>query len=164
MEKKYAIILFKGKEYLCGHEDDCHYDVSCPVRTFTEGEDDFKIQESGKDRSGRTFLYHGKEFRLVTGFYPNGWPALSLESPDNGELYTVLTVNLEDSPAFGIPDKAFIDTNHNPEAMEFLTRNSLAEDTGYRRKSGWVEYPMARLNLAELYRLSPESFKNLEQE
>ena len=153
MEKKYAIILFKGKEYLCGHEDGCHYDVSCPVRTFTEGEDDFKIQESG-----------GKEFRLVTGFYPNGWPALSLESPDNGELYTVLTVNLEDSTAFGIPDKAFIDTNNNPEAMEFLTRNSLAEDTGYRRKSGWVEYPMARLNLAELYRLSPESFKNLEQE
>ena len=74
MEKKYAIILFKGKEYLCGHEDGCHYDVSCPVRTFTEGEDDFKIQESGKDRSEKTFRYHGKEFRLVTGFYPNGWP------------------------------------------------------------------------------------------
>ena len=105
MEKKYAIILFKGKEYLCGHEDGCHYDVSCPVRTFTEGEDDFKIQESGKDRSERTFRYHGKKFRLVTGFYPNGWPALSLESPDNGEPYTVLTVNLEDSPAFGIPDQ-----------------------------------------------------------
>ena len=113
MEKKYAIILFKGKEYLCGHEDGCHYDVSCPVRTFTEGEDDFKIQESGKNRSERTFRYHGKEFRLVTGFYPNGWPVLSLESPDNGELYTVLTVNLEDSPAFGIPDQAFIDINNN---------------------------------------------------
>ena len=123
MEKKYAIILFKGKEYLCGHEDGCHYDVSCPVRTFTEGEDDFKIQESGKNRSERTFRYHGKEFRLVTGFYPNGWPVLSLESPDNGELYTVLTVNLEDSPAFGIPDQAFIDINNNPEAMEFLIRS-----------------------------------------
>ena len=118
MEKKYAIILFKGKEYLCGHEDGCHYDVSCPVRTFTEGEDDFKIQESGKNRSERTFRYHEKEFS--------------------------------------------IDTNNNPEAMEFLIRNSLAEDTGYRRKSGWVEYPMARLNLAELYRLSPESFENQE--
>ena len=102
------------------------------------------------------------KFRLVTGFYPNGWPALSLESPDNGKPYTVLTVNLEDSPAFGIPDKAFIDINNNPEAMEFLIRNSLAEDAGYRRKSGWVEYPMAKLNLAELYRLSPESFENQE--
>ena len=68
----------------------------------------------------------------------------------------------EDSPAFGIPDQAFIDINNNPEAMEFLIRNSLAEDTGYRRKSGWVEYPMAKLNLAELYRLSPESFENQE--
>ena len=48
MEKKYAIILFKGKEYLCGHEDGCHYDVSCPVRTFTEGEDDFKFRNPGK--------------------------------------------------------------------------------------------------------------------
>ena len=55
MEKKYAIILFKGKEYLCGHEDGCHYDVSCPVRTFTEGEDDFKIQKKKKNRSERTF-------------------------------------------------------------------------------------------------------------
>lgn len=90
MEKKYAIILFKGKEYLCGHEDGCHYDVSCPVRTFTEGEDDFKIQESGKNRSERTFRYHGKEFRLVTGFYPNGWPVLSLESPDNGDVDMIL--------------------------------------------------------------------------
>ena len=23
-------ILFKGKEYLCGHEDGCHYDVFLP--------------------------------------------------------------------------------------------------------------------------------------
>lgn len=68
MEKKYAIILFKGKEYLCGHEDGCHYDVSCPVRTFTEGEDDFKIQESGKNRSERTFRYHEFMNTLVKGY------------------------------------------------------------------------------------------------
>ena len=151
MEKKYAIILFKGKEYLCGHEDDCHYDVSCPVRTFTEGEDDFKIQESGKDRSGRTFLYHGKEFRLVTGFYPNGWPALSLESPDNGELYTVLTVNLEESPAFGIPDKAFIDTNNNgDEIIEWLKANNLGKETGRMAASGWCIYPEFEFDMNEV--------------
>ena len=49
--------------------------------------------------------------------------------------------------------------------MEFLIRNSLAEDTGYKNhKSGWVEYPMAqKLNLAELYRLfTPEWFENQE--
>ena len=76
------------------------------------------------------------------------------------EQYAVLTVSFGDFLA--LKNCAFIDTNNNPEAMEFLIRNSLAEDTGYRRKSGWVEYPMARLNLAELYRLSPESFENQE--
>ena len=134
------------------------------MRRFTEGEDEFKIQESGKKRCERTFRYHGKEFRLVTGFYPNGWPVLSLESPDNGELYTVLTVNLEDSPAFGIPDQAFIDINNNPEAMDFLIRYNLAEDTGYRRRSGWVEYPMVKLNLPELYRISPAYFEESGQQ
>ena len=79
-----------------------------------------------------------------------------------GTLHGTYRQSGRDSPAFGIPDKAFIDINNNPEAMEFLIRNSLAEDAGYRRKSGWVEYPMAKLNLAELYRLSPESFENQE--
>ena len=72
----------------------------------------------------------------------------------------MLTVNLEDSPTFGIPDRTFIDTGNNPDAMEFLIRNNLAEDTRYRRRSGWVEYPMVRLNLPELYRISPEAFRD----
>ena len=59
-----------------------------------------------------------------------------LETPDDGGTYTVLTVNLEECPASGIPDRAFVDVNNNPEAMEFLIRNNLAEDTGYRRMSG----------------------------
>ena len=158
MEKKYAIILFKEKEYLCSHEDGCYCDVSCPMMTFTEAEDDFKILEPDQNRSERTFSYHEKALRLSPGFYTNGWPALFLEVPDTGETYTVLTVNLEDSPAFGIPDRTFIDTGNNPDAMEFLIRNNLAEDTGYRRRSGWGEYPMVRLNLPELYRISPEAF------
>ena len=87
MEKKYAIILFKGKEYLCGHEEASIYDVSCPVRTFTEGEDDFKIQESGKNRSERK---HSGTMERNSGLSPASTrtdrPVLSLESPDNGEL------------------------------------------------------------------------------
>lgn len=43
MEKKYVIILSEGKEYLCCHEDGCYYDVSCPMRSFTEGK---KISKS----------------------------------------------------------------------------------------------------------------------
>ena len=158
MEKKYVIILSEGKEYLCCHEDGCYYDVSCPMRSFTEGEEDFEIMDSGQNRHGKTYPYHKRKLKLVPGFYPNGWLALSLEVPKTGEAYTVLTVNLEDFPAFGIPDKAFVDINNNPEAMDFLIRYNLAEDTGYRRRSGWVEYPMVKLNLPELYRISPVSF------
>lgn len=119
MEKKYVIILSEGKEYLCCHEDGCYYDVSCPMRSFTEGEEDFEIMDSGQNRHGKTYPYHKRKLKLVPGFYPNGWLALSLEVPKTGEAYTVLTVNLEDFPAFGIPDKAFVDINNNPEAMDF---------------------------------------------
>ena len=81
--------------------------------------------------------------------------------PETDEPYTVLTVNLECEPAFALPDKAFIDINNNPEAMEFLLSNSLAEDTGYRRRSGWVNYPMVKLNLPMLYRLNPTAFNTM---
>ena len=60
--------------------------------------------------------------------------------------------------AIGLPDRTFIDTSNNPEAMEFLVRNGLAADTGYMRSSGWVEYPMARLNLPLLFRHGPKAF------
>ena len=86
------------------------------------------------------------------------------ESGITGQRGTIHGTYRQSGRLPGIRDsrQAFIDINNNPEAMEFLIRNSLAEDTGYRRKSGWVEYPMAKLNLAELYRLSPESFENQE--
>ena len=183
MKKKYVIILSEGKEYLCCHEDGCYYDVSCPMRSFTEGEEDFEIMDSGQNRHGNTYPYHKRKLKLVPGFYPNGWLAfalfsilsvwialqspvyaLSLEVPKTGEAYTVLTVNLEDFPAFGIPDRAFVDINNNPEAMDFLIRYNLAGDTGYRRRSGWMEYPMVKLNLPELYRISPVSFEESGQQ
>lgn len=51
-----------------------------------------------------------------------------------------------------------IEMYHNPDAMEFLLSNKLAEDTGYRRQSGWVSYPMVTLNLPTFYRLDPHVF------
>ena len=124
----------------------------------------FEIMDSGQNRHGNTYPYHKRKLKLVPGFYPNGWLALSLEVPKTGEAYTVLTVNLEDFPAFGIPERAFVDINNNPEAMDFLIRYNLAGDTGYRRRSGWVEYPMVKLNLPELYRISPVSFEESGQQ
>ncbi|WP_368339357.1 DUF4313 domain-containing protein, partial [Parabacteroides merdae] len=51
-----------------------------------------------------------------------------------------------------------VDINNNPDAMEFLLSNKLAEDTGYRRQSGRVSYPMVTLNLPTFYRLDPHAF------
>ena len=61
-----------------------------------------------------------------------------------------------------VVDSYSLFSNDSGDNRYSSARFSLAEDTGYRRKSGWVEYPMAKLNLAELYRLSPESFENQE--
>lgn len=161
MNTQFAIILFEGKEYLCHKDGECFVDVSCPMRAFTAGEDDFEIVKCNRPFSGRTFLYQGLHLSVVPEIYSNGWPALCLKEPETDELYTVLTVNLENAPAFALPDRAFIDINNNPDAMEFLLSNRLAEDTGYRRQSGWVSYPMVTLNLPELYRLNPPAFDRM---
>ena len=73
--------------------------------------------------------------------------------------YIVLSVNLERMDALGLPDRTFMDANHYPEAMEFLIANGLATDSGYKRRSGFVEYPMAMLNLPLLYRHDPQVFQ-----
>lgn len=158
MNTEFAIILHGGKEYLCHKDGECFVDVSCPMRAFTAGEDDFEIVKCNRPFSGRTFLYQDLHLSVVPEMYHNGWLALCLKEPETDELYTVLTVNLENAPAFALPDRAFIDINNNPDAMEFLLSNRLAEDTGYRRRSGWVSYPMVTLNLPELYRLNPPAF------
>lgn len=158
MNTEFAIILHGGKEYLCHKDGECFVDVSCPMRAFTAGEDDFEIVKCNRPFSGRTFLYQDLHLSVVPEMYYNGWLALCLKEPETDELYTVLTVNLENDHAFALPDRAFIDINNNPDAMEFLLSNRLAEDTGYRRWSGWVSYPMVTLNLPELYRLNPPAF------
>jgi len=73
-----------------------------------------------------TFLYQESRLSIVIEMYHNGWPALSLKDPVTHEIYTVLTVNLEDKAAFSLPDRAFVDINNNPDAMEFLLSNKLA--------------------------------------
>ena len=146
---------FRG---LCYREEECFVDVSYPMVKFTKGEDDFEIVKCDHPSMEETFLYQESRLSIVIEMYHNGWPALSLKDPVTHEIYTVLTVNLEDKAAFSLPDRAFVDINNNPDAMEFLLSNKLAEDTGYRRQSGWVSYPMVTLNLPTFYRLDPHAF------
>lgn len=158
MNTRLAIIRSEGKEHLCYREEECFVDVSYPMVTFTKGEDDFEIVKCDHPSMEETFLYQESRLSIVIEMYHNGWPALSLKAPVTHEIYTVLTVNLEDKAAFSLPDRAFVDINNNPDAMEFLLSNKLAEDTGYRRQSGWVSYPMVTLNLPTFYRLDPHAF------
>lgn len=56
-------------------------------------------------------------------------------------------------------DRTFIDVNNYPDALDFLVENRLATDSGYKRRSGFVEYPMAMLNLPLLYQHNPQIFQ-----
>lgn len=161
MNTQLAIIRSEGKEHLCYRDEECFFDVSYPMTTFTEGEDKFEIVKCNRPLADKTFLYQGKHFLIIPDMYYNGWLALCLKDPTTNEPYTTLTVNLTHEHAFSLPDKAFIDINNNPDAMEFLIANKLAEDTGYKKQSGWVNYPMVRLNLPLLYRLDPAAFHRM---
>lgn len=64
------------------------------------------------------------------------------------EPFTNLTVNLQTAP---IPDNcAFIDTNNNPWAEEFLVENNIAEPTGVYGSSGFCRYPLYEFNLSKI--------------
>lgn len=159
MRIQFEIIRSEGSEHLCYKVDEIYVDVSNPMLSFTE-EDGFEIVKQEKSLLEKEYEYNGSKVRLVPQIYENGWPALVLETVKDGELYTMLSVNLEEMDAIGLPDRTFIDTNNNPEAMEFLVSNGLATDTGYKRRSGWVEYPMAMLNLPLLYLHNPQAFQH----
>ena len=129
MEIQFAIIRAENVEHLCYKVDATYVDVSNPMLAFTVDEDEFEVVE----------------------------PDCSFMEDEQD--YIVLSVNLESMDALGLPDCTFIDINHYPEAMQFLTENGLANDSGYKRRSGFVEYPMATLNLPLLYRHNPQNFQ-----
>lgn len=159
MKIQFEIIRSQGAEHLCYKVDGMYVDVSNPMLAFGD-EDEFEIVKRDKSQLKKEYEYNGCKVRLVPQIYGNGWPALTLETTEDGELYTVLSVNLEEMDAIGLPERTFVDTANNPEAMEFLVGNGLATDTGYKRRSGWVEYPMVVLNLPLLFQLGPKGFQH----
>lgn len=159
MEIQFVIVRSENREYLCYKAEDVYVDVSNPMIAFTEGEDVFEVAEPDNSFIRKEYEFRGERYYLVPRFYGNGWLALTLASVEDEQEYIVLSVNLEEMDALGLPDRTFMDVNHYPEAMEFLIANGLATDSGYRRRSGFVEYPMAMLNLPLLYRHDPQVFQ-----
>ncbi len=109
---------------------------------FTAGEDEFEIVEPDSSFRQKEYEFRGERYYLVPRFYRNGWLALILVMVEDEDEYIVLSVNLEEMDALGLPDRTFIDVNNYPDALDFLVENRLATDSGYKRRSGFVVYPM----------------------
>lgn len=107
----------------------------------------------------KKYEYKGSSVNLKPKFYKNGWPALVLCLHGTNEIYFVLSVNLEDLPVPGIPDFTFIDSNNEPEAVDFLVKNGLATATPTKRRSGFCEYPIVRLNLPLIFQHDPNAYQ-----
>ena len=122
-------------------------------------EDEFEIVEPDSSFRQKEYEFRGERYYLVPRFYRNGWLALILVMVEDEDEYIVLSVNLEEMDALGLPDRTFIDVNNYPDALDFLVENRLATDSGYKRRSGFVEYPMAMLNLPLLYQHNPQIFQ-----
>ena len=159
MEIQFTIVRSENKEYLCYKAGEAYVDASNPMIAFATGEDEFEIVEPDSSFRQKEYEFRGEQYYLVPEFYRNGWLALTLVMVEDEDEYIVLSVNLEEMDALGLPDRTFIDVNHYPEAMEFLVKNGLATDSGYKRRSGFVEYPMAMLNLPLLYQHNPQIFQ-----
>lgn len=82
--------------------------------------------------------------------YYSGNLAICLESLD-GEPIATLTVNIMDGvcQSEGI-EYAYVDTNNNPTAEEFIKENNLGEFTGVFGQSGYCSYPLYKFNLKKL--------------
>ena len=116
MNTSLEIIRSAGTDHLCYRmEDDTFVAVHNPMLSFTEKEDEFEIVPSDNSYRKKLYIYQGQAVRLVPQIYHNSWLALCLELADTEEPYTILTVNLEETDAVGLPDRTFIDINNNPE-------------------------------------------------
>ena len=117
MEIQFAIVRSENREYLCYKAGEAYVDASNPMITFTAGEDEFEIVEPDSSFRQKEYEFRGEKYYFVPEFYRNGWLALTLVMVEDEDEYIVLSVNLEEMDALGLPDRTFIDVNHYPEAM-----------------------------------------------
>ena len=86
------------------------------------------------------YTYNGTKVRLEKQEYrSNGTVALAMYT-QNGELYDVITVNLQDR--MQSDSMAYLDVNNHPNIGNWLQRRGLALPMYYTQRSGFVEYPL----------------------
>lgn len=87
-----------------------------------------------------TFKYKNKKFTLEKSTYESNNTTALLVKDGNGEVYSVLSVNLPES--FG-GDLVYIDTNNNPaELIKNAEDSGLIQNMGMTATSGFFEYPL----------------------
>lgn len=112
MEIQFAIVRSENREYLCYKAGEAYVDASNPMIAFTAGEDEFEIVEPDSSFRQKEYEFRGERYYLVPRFYRNGWLALILVMVEDEDEYIVLSVNLEEMDALGLPDRTFIDVNN----------------------------------------------------
>lgn len=108
MDITFAIVRAENADYLCHHANGIYVDVSNPMRTFVAGEDKFRLIEPDRSLERKEYRFRGQNCYLVPRFYANGWLALLLQSVEDESEYIVLSVNLEEMDALGLPDRTFM--------------------------------------------------------
>ena len=86
------------------------------------------------------YTYKGTKIRLEKQEYrSNGTLAVAMYS-QNGELYDVITVNLQDR--MQSDTMVYLDVKNHPGIGRWLQRRGLALPMYYTHRSGFVEYPL----------------------
>lgn len=86
------------------------------------------------------YSYNGTKVRLQADEYRNnGALAVSMYTKD-GNLYDVITVNLNDM--LQSDSMAYLDTNNHYQIGKWLEKNGLAVPMGVTERSGFCEYPL----------------------
>ena len=87
-----------------------------------------------------TFKYKNKKLTLEKSTYESNNTTALLAKDCNGEVYSVLSVNLPES--FG-EDLVYIDTNNNPmELIKNAEDAGLIQNMGMMATSGFCKYPL----------------------
>ena len=91
----------------------------------------------------KTYDYKGTKVSLEkTEYRNNGTVALVLNKED-GEFYTVATVNL--NHPLQSESLAFLDENNLPGIGKWIEENGLGVNMGYLASSGFCRYPLFTL-------------------
>ena len=91
--------------------------------------------------------YLGTDVELFLGMYEShDWQGKSAKNlgiycdDADGFPFATFTVNLGEF--IGLKNSAYIDTNNNPEIIEWLEKEGFGEVTGFTKRSGFCEYPL----------------------